>query len=111
MIEILTVGEIAQINRRRLGKTQQEMAELHDVPQSTISDWENGKAVVPPALLVDPFPLMELEELRLLRRRAGLTINEAAARLGLSHVTVIGMEKGTVDGTPLRRLIKEILVQ
>lgn len=111
MIEILTVGEIAQVNRRRMGKTQQEIAALHEVPQSTVSDWENGKAVVPPALLINPFPLTELEELRILRKQAGLTIQGAAEQLGLSHVTVIGMEKGTVNGEPLQRLIRKIMVQ
>lgn len=107
----LTEGEKAMINRRRMQMTQADVAALHGVPQSKVSEWENGKGMPPMAMRRNPLPLTELEELRLLRKHIGLTIEEVADKLGVSHVTVIAMEKGRRDPEPLVRLINDTMAR
>lgn len=96
----MTRGERRLIVRRRAGRSQREMAELHDVSLYFYRKMERDPRKGPPPDLLGG-PLGAHERLFLLRRRAGLAVRDVAERMGVSPWWVTQMERGTA---PVDRL-------
>lgn len=103
----LTDGELLRTYRRRMGLRQQEFAGRLGITTRKLSFYENDLEAVPAAFLPKEEMRLTLGEAAyILRCRKGLTIDEAAARLGVSRVTVIKAESGIRQNVALR-LIEE----
>lgn len=100
-----TAPERLFLHRKRAGKTQSEVAAIHGVGLFTYGQWETG-AVEPPkeAAKIKLGRLKPNETALLLRRRAGKTQKEVAAKLKCSRFHVNRMESGEADAEPLLKL-------
>ena len=96
----LTVGENLALQRRRLGVTQDRMAELlglgRDVYRSYERDadrkWRQGPPIELP--LLDEGELAPEETIHILRMRLGWTLDDAAEAMGRSRATYVNIESG-----------------
>jgi DNA-binding transcriptional regulator YiaG len=86
--------------RESLGISQTEIAEMCGVSRAVVSDWERGKASLPPAAVhalqglaagrldrAEPPPLMGRDVARI-RKALGMTQTDFAAALGVSEIAV-----------------------
>lgn len=90
----LRENEKFYINRKRLGITQEEMADQLGTQTIQISLWERGLSPNPVPACASVDPLKPHERCVLLRKRAELTVNQLAKHIKVSRITVIKMEKG-----------------
>lgn len=90
----LTTQERLIIWRRRLNCHQIVIEKMHP----NWGKWERGEIPIPLSILIS-IPNMDLtkgEECHILRRRKGITIKDAASHIGISHITLIRMERDEV---------------
>lgn len=105
-----TIGEHLRHVRLSRKLSQKEAAFIIGVDPGSVFNWEKGKTEPPvkfmPAVLrflgYDPLPTPETlpERMFAYRRRHGLTIMEAATRLGVDPGTWGGWERGTTKLWP-----------
>lgn len=103
----LTKGERVYLLRRRLGKSQEDVADNIGISHDTLSKIEKGVAParLTAALLKGNSLLYRSRSVRptkgelitVLRRRLGLTIAELALQFDLSKVTLMSREKDRGD--------------
>jgi len=86
----LTKGEKFKAQRRRDGLTHKECAEKLGLPTQTIKYWEDNTPSTPRVEI----SLNEGELYYVLRERLELSLKEAAKLAGISHITLIKLEKG-----------------
>lgn len=100
--EQLTLGEKLFLRRRREKISQAEMARRYSVSRYTYMNWEKnvGGIDIPS---VDLKGITPTEHFVILRRRAGISQLELAARMGIDRKTLWQMENGHL---PLRQLIE-----
>lgn len=77
--------------RRRHKISNKQAAIQYKVTPDVITFWESGRLSAPNITIRDP--LTPGERFIITRRRAGLTINQAAEMLGINRLTVINHEK------------------
>lgn len=94
----ITDSEKLLLARRRVGVTQATAAKNYGIPVFQLSAYEQGALDAPEAVLnkagAKGIKPTDYEKCYLARKREGLTIEQMAARLSVSHVTVINMESG-----------------
>lgn len=110
-----SLGEHIRRRRQQLGLTQQEVGIQLNVSEFTVLNWENAKTDPPvksmPAILqflgYDPFPEPKTvpEKLRAYRCRYGLSIAEAAKRIGVDEGTWGGWEAGKLPTAQRLRIL------
>jgi hypothetical protein len=97
----LTRGEAWWLVRKRVGITQAEMSKAHGISEDLLREWEKDRAPAPghldwpddfPAYLETP--ISPGEYCAIMRRRAGRSVADESARLGLSRVRYIEAEAG-----------------
>ena len=84
-----TSGEKFKAKRRRDKLSQEELAKKIKVDRNTIKFWEDDGPVIPYVNI----KLTEGELYFILRERLGLPLKKAADLMGISHVTLIKLEK------------------
>lgn len=102
-----TPGEEFKAHRRRLGLSHPVLAKKMKIPQSTIKCWEDD---VPSAPELD-ISLNEGERYYVLRERLGLPLKKAAKLIGISHPTLIKLEKQEGGHEVLRAFYKKYLTK
>ncbi len=86
-----TVGERFWLDRRRLGKTQAEVAERLDMSEKRYNQLENDKGEYE---FAPPPGRTELGALcALARRRSGKSLRATAAIFGISHTELLNRER------------------
>ena len=95
----LTPAERLETSRRRGDETQEQAASTYGVTLYRYIQWERGASddgIPSPALKV----LHDYEEIRILRRRMGLTLRAMAAKLSVSHqwLQMVENNQGVTDG-------------
>ena len=95
----LHAHEKVLLDRRRQGKTQIAAARKHHVTRGTYIGWETGTVRCPRVPVVRGLSLGE--RCFILRRRAGMTQRDIAARLERSLRWVRMMETGLAPATEL----------
>jgi transcriptional regulator with XRE-family HTH domain len=90
-----TMGERVWVWRRRQELTLVEAAQRLGVGRGHLVDWEADRSVPPPSVCrrVASLTLTSTEVLRLLRRRSGLGSRGAAMAYGVSHVSLLRLER------------------
>lgn len=106
-----TLGEHLRKRRLELGLFQREVAKLLASDPHSITEWEKDRAKPGirfwPAIIAflaydpHPEPMTLGERLRVKRRALGLSIADAAARMGVDEGTFGKWERGT--GEPIRK--------
>lgn len=99
-VTTLTAGEALMLIRRRKGLTQTQFGKKFGLGQVSISSYETGlraiHRVIPPKwFTLDPKELTKGENLRMLRYRMGLSVNEMAEKMRISRVTYFKREAVT----------------
>lgn len=90
----LTPAERFALNRRRIDLDGSEYGEKYGHTKNQVSRWEKGKDVETiPQVVLHP-KIMPSELLWIARRRVNETIHVTAAKIGVSHVTLLSWEKG-----------------
>jgi DNA-binding XRE family transcriptional regulator len=106
----LTEGETLSLFRERKGLTQKDFAKNYlKVSQSTLSLWERDHVKIP--INQDTLPKITPtrgEWCRVLRRRLRLTLRNAAYGIGVSHVTIVRMEREKLDPARLWNYLKKV---
>lgn len=99
----LTMGEKLYVYRKRLGLNQSRMGRYLYVGITLYNKAELDRCLLQ---LTKPIPdlgeLTESEELKILRRRRGLTHKDLSKSLNCSRVWILAMENGLADSTKLR---------
>ena len=96
----LTDYEIFRIVRRRLGYSQTDFAGNLDTHQSVVSMWETGVLEIPEEYMSEAekfyskIELLDRERAHIIRRRAGLSLNQAAHLMHVTPFTIIKKERG-----------------
>lgn len=91
----LTEGEAIWLWRHRQGWTLKDAAEMWDINRGLLVDYEADRLEPPHWLkrrisnIVPDMP----EQLRLLRRRAGFGLHGTAKKFGVSHVSLLRLER------------------
>lgn len=88
----LSAGETLIIDRRRRGESQADAARRHRVSSYRYRRWEDDDD--PDAPRVELETIEEYEAFHVLRRRAGMLIEDLAAEIGCSRWWVTQMERG-----------------
>lgn len=107
----LTAGERAWVWRMRRGMTLQDIADQYNVSKGVPVNWEAGRVTVPEDLRKKSqnVKLYPSEELRLLRRRAGIGARVAGRYRKVSHPLILELERA---GDPeLRRIYMECIAR
>ncbi len=87
----LTPGERVLIERRRCGQSQRQAADAHGISLYRFRRWESDDEVGPVVRLGG---LLEHEVCHILRRRAGIQLEDLAEELGVSRWGLCKMEYG-----------------
>ena len=110
MALVLTQGERVMIGRARDGMTQGDFARDELVSQSRVSRWEADRSPVPRAIR-DKYKrlgrLTALEILIVMRRRVGMSVEDAAQQFGASRYHVIKIESGRVQSDAYLTFIRD----
>lgn len=106
LLEDATYGEALAVDRRRRDETQAQAAErlgitVYAYRKAEASAHRNGSSDSLP--VVDVEPLHPGEQCRILRRRAGLTLDQLAERMGCTAWWIAQMEHGKA---PVDRLVE-----
>jgi transcriptional regulator with XRE-family HTH domain len=116
-----TLGEHVRERRLQLGLLQREVAEQIGVGEVTVTHWETNQTSLPPIATMpaiirflgyDPTPKAEnlSERMKAYRRRHGLPIKEAAAKLGVDEDTWGSWErKGEIPWKRHQALVEAFL--
>jgi transcriptional regulator with XRE-family HTH domain len=117
----MSIGEHIRAKRRERQLLQRDVAGQIGVAAETISSWEKSGVTPPvgfmPAVIhflgydPNPEPVTLSERMRDYRRKHGLTIKEAARRIGIDESSWGGWERaGLIPWTRYRTLVEEFLV-
>ena len=88
-----TKGEKFKAQRRREGLTQEKCAEKLGIKRTIIKYWEEGVPATPDVQI----KLTKGELYFIIRERLGLKLKRAAFLMGISHITLIKLEKAKKD--------------
>ena len=95
----LTPGERFWLWRRRTGTHSYDASVIYGVSTKLITAWERDRRTDVPEVNLPGGELTCGEQATILRRRAKVSIKSAAVQLGVSHVSLIRMERDEIDAT------------
>ena len=111
-VKDLKQGECLELLRRRAGRNRAQMAEMLQVCENTVYNWESGNTEIDPkAFTFFDFSLNKLhphEICFILRNRKKLTQAQVAKKLKLSRYWINLMEQGKKDCSRLLTYLKGI---
>jgi len=115
----VTVGDHIKKRRLELGLFQSQAAELLDVCEATVKNWEKGHRDIPirsyPAILTflgyDPLPEPQTlaEQLQAIRRRMGWKVRTAAKSIGVDESTWRQWEAGRAPAPMHHEVVTSLL--
>ena len=107
-VKDLKQGECLELLRRRAGRNRAQMAEMLQVCENTVYNWESGNTKEIPlnSFYVTVDKLQAHEICFILRNRKGLTQAQVAKKLKLSRYWINLMEQGKKDCSRLFNYLK-----